>query len=84
MTEFGTSDCEHLKPQIYGELISSKPRLFKVRESNGLTSYIALEHVAGVVVEPGSAIINLKIGDVVGSIEHPEDIARFWEQWEIV
>lgn len=69
---------------LVGELISNKPRLFKIRESNGLTSYIALEHVAGVVVEPGSDIINIKIGDLVGSIDHPEDIARFWEQWEIV
>lgn len=69
---------------VYGELVSSQRQLFKVRGEDGSTTFLALDHVHAVGTLSGSDILYVHVGDTNGTIDHPEDIARFWAQWEIV
>lgn len=76
---------------LVGEFVAPRPRLFKITDPNDETyvCYVPISQVTAVnVTDVGTDTESVSF--LVGPYEHlvvldtDEDVARFWEQWEIV
>lgn len=63
------------------ESASIKPKLFRLEDEDGVT-YINL--VAVTIVQETETGLSLGVGAQAGSINGEDNVARFFEQWNIV